>query len=248
MSYVVPELNSWPRWLSEKSLRDTLNDGSMAGMLKRFRPLQSELRDYLKTKLPNYAVPTHFIPLERLPLNPNGKVDKPALPFPDIADITAAKSEDFESRTKTEQLLAEIWGTLLPSCDSASLNLGESFFDIGGHSILAQRLLLNIKQRFNVQLSMVTLFRDSTLKSLASAIDRARDPNAILAGADGKYRQANGQINGDTQRDQDYADDARRLVSGLAARFPSIKQLNFKRPLEIFMTGNVTSTESREVY
>ena len=219
----------------------------MAGMLKRFRPLQSELRDYLKTKLPNYAVPTHFIPLERLPLNPNGKVDKPALPFPDIADVMAAKSEDFGSRTKTEQLLAEIWGTLLPSCDSASLDLGESFFDIGGHSILAQRLLLVIKQRFNVQLSMVILFRDSTLKSLASAIDRAKDPNAVLAGADGQYRQANGQINGNT-RDQDYADDARRLANNLAARFPSIKQLDFKRPLEIFLTGIVTSTESCEAY
>ena len=220
----------------------------MAGMLRRFRPLQAELKAYLKTKLPSYAIPTHFIPLQRLPLNPNGKVDKPALPFPDIADMTASKAEDWASRTKTEQLLADIWGSLIPSCNPSSLNSRDSFFDIGGHSISAQQLLLTIKRNFKgIKLSMAELFRHSTLRGLASAIDRARHPDAVLAGSDGQYRQANdytnGHLNGNTHQDEDYSGDARKLARDLPRSFPSVEQLDFKKPLEIFLTGNTSSTK-----
>ena len=72
VSYIVPEFTRWPKWLQENDIQDSEEDDSMIGMLRRFRPLQNELRNHLKGKLPSYAIPTHFIILKKLPLNPNG--------------------------------------------------------------------------------------------------------------------------------------------------------------------------------
>jgi len=90
----VPELSRWPLFLQENGLADEDCDASMTGMLTRFRVLRENVREYLKTKLPSYAVPSVIVPLSRMPLNPNGKVDKPALPFPEPSELNAATPED----------------------------------------------------------------------------------------------------------------------------------------------------------
>lgn len=111
----------------------------------RFRPLQDEVRQHLKGKLPAYAVPTIFVPLSRLPLNPNGKVDKPALPFPDVVDITSIASEEDETSWKalsqTEQNIANLWATLISGVNAKSILPTDSFFDLGGHSIIGNTCL-----------------------------------------------------------------------------------------------------------
>ena len=92
----------------------------MVGLLKRFRALRDDLRGYLKTKLPAYAVPTVFVPLRRMPLNPNGKIDKPALPFPDAAELSAAAMRRSSSATRharlsaTEEIVTRIWSKVIP--------------------------------------------------------------------------------------------------------------------------------------
>lgn len=78
ISYIVPELKEWPQWLQSRGLDDIEEEGTDIGPVKvyfkRFRRMQTEVRDHLKGRLPSYAVPSIFIVLGKLPLNPNGKV------------------------------------------------------------------------------------------------------------------------------------------------------------------------------
>lgn len=115
VTYIVANLKKWKEWLHERDIQDDAEDDeSIVGLLKRFRALRDDLRDYLKTKLPAYAVPTVFIPLRRMPLNPNGKIDKPALPFPNDSELSAAAAKyqfdpEQKSLSETEKAVTKIW-------------------------------------------------------------------------------------------------------------------------------------------
>ena len=76
VSYIVPDLNKWQEWQQEMGTPELSDDDSMIGLLRRFSTLCDHVRDYLRTKLADYAVPAHYVPLLRMPLNPNGKIDK----------------------------------------------------------------------------------------------------------------------------------------------------------------------------
>lgn len=77
VSYLVPEFSQWAHWLKDQGLEARPEEEGMAGMLKRFRLRREDVRTVLKSKLPSYTVPLVIIPLKRMPLNPNGKIDKP---------------------------------------------------------------------------------------------------------------------------------------------------------------------------
>ena len=89
VSYIVPDMQKWARWLEQKGLEDDTSGEGIQGRLRRFWPLGDDVKQFLKEKLPSYAIPEVIIPLEKFPLNPNGKKDKPALPFPDAAQLAA---------------------------------------------------------------------------------------------------------------------------------------------------------------
>ena len=240
VAYIVPEVNRWPKWLQENDIQDLEADDSMIGMLRRFRPLQNELRIHLKGKLPSYAIPTHFIPLRKLPLNPNGKVDKPALPFPDIVEITALVSEDseqnWESFTEREKMLATIWGQLIPGCNAKTVKPEDSFFDIGGHSVLASQMLLAARRKLNsAQIPMASLFRDPSLRGFAAELDQVEGTTQNGTGTN--EPKQNGYINGTHSREEDYAGDASKLAHSLPSSYPSRKSLDPSSPLSVFLTG-----------
>lgn len=90
--------------------------------LKRFRRIQAEVRDHLKSRLPAHSVPSIYIVLQKLPLNPNGKVDSPNLPFPDASLMTEDASEEdlksWESLSETEKTIATQWSTLIPGLNA----------------------------------------------------------------------------------------------------------------------------------
>jgi len=240
VSYIVPELKEWPAWLAAKGLQDGPDDDSMVGMLKRFRPLQDDVRSHLKENLASYAIPTHFIPLKKLPLNPNGKVDKPALPFPDIADITAANPEEetWCSLSETEQAVASIWGELISSLNAKAIRPTDSFFDIGGHSILAQRMLLMVKRKMDgAQVPMAMLFRDPSLRGFSLEVGHSRSTPTSLPSTHGDNSKSKGQASGDTCSGEDYFGDARQLAKELPVSFPPATKFDKSRPLTVFLTG-----------
>ncbi len=134
--------------------------------------LADRLQEYLKTRLPNYMVPSQMIVIDKLPLTPNGKLDRQALPVPN-----PASSSDFEMLvTPTESLLANLWQALLKV---KSVGRQDNFFELGGHSLLATQLITRIRDSFRVELAVRQVFEQSILADLATAIDRATT-NVVL--------------------------------------------------------------------
>ncbi|MEH2172813.1 alpha/beta fold hydrolase [Nostoc sp.] len=126
---------------------------------------ESQLRQFLKQKLPDYMVPSSFIMLEEMPLTPNGKINRQALPSP--SHSTKQVGEFIPPRNVVEFQLAQIWSEVL---DVDRLGIKDNFFDLGGHSLLAVRLMTKIGQKFQKNLPLATLFQSPTIEQLASLL------------------------------------------------------------------------------
>ncbi|MBO1350491.1 MAG: amino acid adenylation domain-containing protein [Hormoscilla sp. GUM202] len=120
------------------------------------------LRDFLKAKLPEYMVPAAFVTLEAMPLTPNGKVDRRALPAPDPSFITSA--ETFVGpRTPTEEILAAIWSKIL---GNTRVGIHDNFFELGGDSILTIGIISQAA-RAGLKITPKQMFQHQTIASLA---------------------------------------------------------------------------------
>jgi amino acid adenylation domain-containing protein len=129
-------------------------------------PRMTKLRRYLQERLPDYMVPSSFMLLEALPLSPNGKVDRAALPSPDRS--RPELEEAFVApRGPVEEVLAGIWAELL-GVDQVGVH--DNFFELGGHSLLATQLLSRIRDAFQVELPLRLLFECPTVAEIADAI------------------------------------------------------------------------------
>ena len=136
--------------------------------------LSSDLRMFLKEKLPEYMVPSSFTLLAALPLTPNGKVDRRALPAPD--GLRPERAESFVApRTPLEEMLAGILADVLRL---PRVGVTDSFFDLGGHSLLAVRLVARIGQALGQRLPLAVLFQAPTVEQLALALRRQTAPLA----------------------------------------------------------------------
>jgi amino acid adenylation domain-containing protein len=129
-------------------------------------PNPGDLRAFLAERLPDYMVPAAFVAMEALPLSQNGKVDRRALPAPDR--VRRGQGEFIAPRTRTEEVLAEIWKDIL-GLDQVSVEDG--FFELGGHSLLATQVLARIRQTFAVDLPLRDVFQRPTVAGLAELID-----------------------------------------------------------------------------
>ena len=125
----------------------------------------SELRRYLKQKLPDHMVPSAFVRLEALPLTPNDKVDRRALPMPDR--IRSVEETFAPPLALFEEVLAGIWSEVL-RLDSVGIH--DNFFELGGHSLLAVRVLAQIEKSFGKNLPLATLFQSPTIEQLANIL------------------------------------------------------------------------------
>jgi acyl carrier protein len=131
-------------------------------------PTISELRSFLKSKLPEYMVPSAFVMLDALPLTPNGKVDRRALPvsdqgYPELERNLVAPS------TPVEEELAQIWSKVL---SVEQVGIHDNFFDLGGHSLLATQVISRVRQAFHVDLPLRSLFEAPTVSGLAAMLLR----------------------------------------------------------------------------
>jgi amino acid adenylation domain-containing protein len=124
----------------------------------------AELRDYLRRKLPDYMVPAAFVSMKALPLTPNGKVDRKALPLPG-ADTAAELSGAYVAPdSDAEQKIAAIWKEVL---GVARVGRNNNFFDLGGTSLLLMGVHSRLRQAFGNDITMVDLFRHTTVRALA---------------------------------------------------------------------------------
>ncbi|MEH2354899.1 amino acid adenylation domain-containing protein [Nostoc sp.] len=128
----------------------------------------TQLLPYLQQKLPSYMLPSALIVLDALPLTPNGKIDKRALPTPD--NIRQNTTQSFIApRNFTELSLVKLWENLL---NTNPIGVTDNFFDLGGHSFLAIRLMAQIQDQFGHNLSLSTLFENPTIEKLAAIVSQ----------------------------------------------------------------------------
>ncbi|MCX7595891.1 MAG: amino acid adenylation domain-containing protein, partial [Fischerella sp.] len=127
-----------------------------------------QLQAYLQQKLPNFLIPSALILLDKIPLTPNGKVDKQALQNHDVIRSNPNKSI-ITARNFTELALVKIWEQLL---NTSPIGVTDNFFDLGGHSFLAVRLLAQIYERFGHNLPLSTLFENTTIEKLAKIVSK----------------------------------------------------------------------------
>jgi hypothetical protein len=110
----------------------------------------SDLRTYLSKILPEYMIPSAFVQLEELPLTPNGKVDKKALPSPQGMGIGTGV-EYVAPRNEIEEKLVKVWESVL---DRSPIGIHDNFFDLGGHSLKAIRLMSQLYKEFGVKVML----------------------------------------------------------------------------------------------
>lgn len=129
----------------------------------------SELRDFLKTRLPSHAIPSAFLFLDRIPLNAHGKIDRSALLAP-AQQETSGTAAIVPARRFTEKVLSDIWMDLLKV---DSIGITDNFFDLGGHSLLAGQAMARVARALGVSLPIKTVFEAPTIEQLAHQVDAA---------------------------------------------------------------------------
>ena len=134
----------------------------------------AKLREALQARLPSYMVPAHIVVLERMPLTPNGKLDRRALPEPDRA---ATAGDYVAPRTPSEQTIADIWAEVL---QIGHVSVHDDFFALGGHSLLAAQVATRIRQRLDIELPLSQLFLTPTPATLADVVEQRNPARRLI--------------------------------------------------------------------
>lgn len=127
----------------------------------------AELRQFLAAKLPDYMVPTAFVYLDAMPLTPNGKVDRKALPAPQRQE--QAERVIVMPASETESTILQIWRDVI---GVENISVEDDFFSIGGHSLMATQVVSRLRNRYNVKLPLRSLFESPTIRNAAALVDR----------------------------------------------------------------------------
>jgi len=130
------------------------------------------IKENLKERLPDYMIPTLWVPVEVMPLTPNGKIDRKALPDPDTSALVRDKF--VAARNELEITLVHIWQQLL---GLENIGIHENYFDIGGHSMLAVQLISAIRKEFSLEVPLKEIFDHPTVESLATYINSKKPTN-----------------------------------------------------------------------
>jgi len=126
-------------------------------------PSAAELRESLRQQLPEYMVPSLFVTLNALPLTANGKVDRKALPEPELA-----ATEFVAARTEVEEVVCGIWAAVL---GVERVGIYDNFFELGGHSLLATQVTFSIREKLGVELPLRRFFEAPTVAGLAQFVE-----------------------------------------------------------------------------
>jgi acyl carrier protein/SAM-dependent methyltransferase len=137
--------------------------------LKITKPISTgELREFLVQRVPDYMIPAYFVEIEKIPLTPNGKVDRKALPAPGVK----IDKEHISPRNKIEEQMAELWSVVL-DVKKDVIGINSNFFELGGHSLKATILTAKIHKKLNVKVPLAEIFKTPTVKGLSGYIKEA---------------------------------------------------------------------------
>ncbi|MFC2146264.1 amino acid adenylation domain-containing protein, partial [Acidobacteriota bacterium] len=146
--------------------------------VRAFSPIEKKLRQFSSQSLPHYMVPSYFVPLEKIPLNPNGKVDSRALPGPEFT----GSREYVPPKNEIEKKLVRIWSEVLgrdashedphqsPGYSYPAIGINDDFFELGGHSLRAATLAAKIHKELKVKIPLKEIFIARTIKELSKYI------------------------------------------------------------------------------
>lgn len=168
---IESQLNNFPGIKESVAIARGNDDDKylLAYYVSEFAIEASDLRKFLHDKLPDYMVPSHFIRIEKMPLTSNGKLDKQALPDPQVM----ADEMHTGPANAIEEKLLEIWAEVL-KLDAPVIGVNKSFFELGGHSLRATVLINKISKEFQVAIALKDVFRNQDIISLARYINDAR--------------------------------------------------------------------------
>jgi surfactin family lipopeptide synthetase C len=130
-----------------------------------YSPIKLQLRNFLREKLPEYAIPSALVFLEKLPVSANGKIERKSLPTPkEQIDLT---NEYTRPTNAVEEILAGIWAKIL---HVQRVGIHDNFFDLGGHSLLATQVISRIREAFQIELPIRCLFESPSVAQLAQTL------------------------------------------------------------------------------
>lgn len=125
------------------------------------------MAEFLSTKIPKYMVPAYFVHLTGFPVNPNGKIDKKALPLP--GELNSGINFQ-QPVTMAEEILVEIWSEIL-NLDKSKISTAKSFFELGGQSLKVMVLVNKISKQFNVNITIPVFFSNPTIKAIGLLVE-----------------------------------------------------------------------------
>ena len=234
-----PTLVTWmvPRFDMEDQLSkfltpipsDVQEDQTVSGLVGYYK-LTKDIKQFLKKRLASYSIPSLIIVWNKLPLNPNGKIDKPKLQYPTPKQLNVVASHSVsdgneQDFTEEERQVLDVWLDILPT-KPASVSVDDSFFDLGGHSILATKMIFTLKNKLNIDLPLGTIFKYPTLNDFSAQIAQLKSAGSI-------------ETPSASPATVDYAHDAQELVNTLPTSYPSREPFNIteKQTINVFVTG-----------
>jgi amino acid adenylation domain-containing protein len=137
-----------------------------------------ELRDWVMQKLPDFMVPSYFVNMDKLPLTPNQKVDRKALPAPEIS--REPETAYVPPGNELQQTIARMWGEAL---NIPRVGINDNFFELGGHSLLLVKVYYRLSEIIDREFSITDMFRFPTISSLAQCLTQEQKPEPSLAAA-----------------------------------------------------------------
>ncbi|MDP4098855.1 amino acid adenylation domain-containing protein [Paenibacillus sp. P96] len=192
------------------------------------------LREHMQSKLPGYMIPSHFVPVEKLPQNQNGKLDIKALPLPMQEEGKHGKdSHLFTPRSEMEHVVLHLWQDTLSLQGNVSSNT--HFMDLGGHSLQAMYLVIGIQKELGIEATVQEIYRYPTLGELAAflaaAVDRKNHLPAIVPAPEGR----------------EYPLSSAQLAMYISTQWED-KHTSYNLPFMIGIKGSVNRSRAEEAF
>ncbi|MGB3508277.1 MAG: amino acid adenylation domain-containing protein, partial [Microcoleaceae cyanobacterium] len=184
-------------------------ENSIADLQEFLKEKLPSLREFLRDKLPSYMIPSAFVLLEAFPLNPNGKVDRRALPAPDRQKLLLERVYT-PPQNELETTLVNIWSKLLKL---ERVSREDNFFDLGGNSLLSLQMMVQLQQQLKIDLPIVKLFQYPTISSLAKYLSQGQKSQP-------QYQKLRERVQQPTQLSQGIA------IIGMVGRFPGANNVD----------------------